>query len=88
VGVKAVAVFLRANLQGMVVAVEFEVRFLLETSLRGGDLGFDFSLKGGGVRGSDAGSIEGSFDFVLHFTTAREEALFQDLLCVEVDGVF
>jgi len=87
VSVEAVMFLLRADPQGVAVLVKFEARFFLETVLRSGDVGFDFGLKGGGVRGGDASSVEGAFDVILHFASAREEALFEELLCVEVDGV-
>jgi len=87
VSVEAVALLLGADLQGVAVLVEFEARLVLKTVLRGGNVGVDFGLKGGGVGGGNAINIEGAFDFVLHFAAAREEALFKELLCVEVDGV-
>ena len=85
--VEAVALLLGADLQGVAVLVEFEARLVLKTVLRGGNVGVDFGLKGGGVGGGNAINIEGAFDFVLHFAAAREEALFKELLCVEVDGI-
>jgi len=87
VSVEAVVLLLGADLQGVSVVVKFEARLFLETVLRGGDVGVNFSLEGGGVGGGDASSVEGTLNFVLHFASAREEALFKEFLSVEVDGI-
>jgi len=70
------------------VTVEVEASFFVEAGLSGGDSGVNFGLEGGGMGGDDVGGIEGAFDFSLHFATAREKMLFQELLGFEVDGVF
>jgi len=88
VRIEAVVFFLGPNLQGMSKLVQFKTRLFFKTVLRGGNVGIDLSLEGGGVGGGDAVDIERAFDFGLHFATAREEALFEELLRVKVNGVF
>jgi len=88
VGVEAIVFFLRLDLQSMAVAVEFETSFFVEAVLGSGDVRVNLGLEGGGMGGNDAVGIERSFDFGLHLATARKETLLEELLGVEVDGVF
>jgi len=72
----------------MAEAIKGELGFFLKPVASGSGGGVDLGLNGGSVGGNNVVGIEGSFDFVLDFVTVREEAALEELLCLQVDGVF
>jgi len=88
VGIEASLLVLRADFELVTVAVNGEAGFFLEFVVGSGEGRIDFGLKGGGVHGDDEVGVEGTLDFSLHFATACEETLFEELLSFEVNGVF
>jgi len=88
VGFKVGSFFLAADLEFVSVLIDGEASLFLEFGTGGGEGRVKVGLKGGGVGGNSEVEVEGALDFILHFATAREEALFEEFLGVEVDGVF
>jgi len=86
--VKTGLFILRADLKFVVVSVEGEAGFVLNAGPGSVKRGVNFSLDGGSAVSDDPCSIKGVVNFVLDFTTSREEAAFEEFLSVEVDGVF
>jgi len=88
VGFQLVAFVLAADLEFMSVLVDGSASVFFESVTGGGEGRVEVGLKGGGMGGDSEVEVEGTLDFFLHFATAREEALFEEFLGVEVDSVF